>query len=620
MSTKLALMTVLAIVCAEAVMATHARQPRCRTLRPDVSALVARRDARLQGGQADGVKLHASVRQETQLDVIDVLIAYDLSARNWLSANRLETPGEYARIKVAEMNQCLTNSQITAFTFRLVGTVFIDVDATQYRDFWGAVDFDAILSEHIVDGTGNICATGEWRKIVDRREELGADVVSVLVSSGQEGTVGLGYSLENGLGLDYAADPALIPTFGDWAYSVCSIDVADEDWSILHEIGHNMGCGHPDATCASWWVMELGPQLYPYSAGFYLWIGGEGYYTIMSYNFGGLRPDGSLHLQDVFTPLPYFSSPLLTYHGVALGSEYNDNRRTLLNTYAYVAQYRVSRLPPNVEPEDEQPSPRVFQTEFRPTKLVNGVAPYIGAVYDGDTPVAILSLKCGKAGTKGKTAGKSKVSASVVGLDGKNKTAKAVNVTCGYDASAVLAVKDWGTLSLTLGGEGFIGTLGQRYTVKTASVGGDWTRAHARVDVDFGANPGALPQGTLQALLPTGDNAEPVLQDAGKWKFAGATAVKWAKPKGGTEKELIVDTGTRGEKSNSSSMKLVYTPKKGTFKGSFRIYALQTRGNRTSLATYIVNVTGIVVNGIGQGVAKLKKTGATWNVTVGGED
>ena len=63
-------------------------------------------------------------------------------------------------------------------------------------------------------------------------------------------------------------------------------------------------------------------------------------------------------------------------------------------------------------------------------------------------------------------------------------------------------------------------------------------------------------------------------------------------------------------------MKLTYTPKKGTFKGSFKMYALEGAGKATKLKKYTVNVTGLVVDGVGYGVAISKKPAASWAVTV----
>ena len=603
--------------------------------------------ARYASGRASSPRLLASKRAETQLNVIDVLVAFDLSAQKVLSDNGKVDPSDYALNKVREMNRCLANTRIDAFKFRLAGTVCFGEDASLIRDSQGAVDLHAILVSKFVDEYGKVVASGEWAKVIGKREELGADVVSVFVDADRS----FGLSFE--LGDRFSNDPAQIPAFGDWAYSVCGIGNLggwsfgpDDGIRMLHEIGHNMGCGHPDSSCASPLAMPLGPQLYSYSSGYYAWIGNEGYCTIMGYNFGGLLSDGSYDPTARFIQLPCFSSPALIFGGVALGTSHNDNRQTLLSTYAYVAQYRASNLPADASDgmdvaassgtvflengrvfapiytdatsdtsSDNGGTPtRVFSTEFRPVKAVNGVAPYVGAAYDGGKPVAIISLKCAKAATSGAHAGTSKVSAAVTGLDGKLKKSSVMKVACGYDAKATLEVRQWGLLSLTLGGEGFVGTLGSGYSAKTASVGGAWPHASAVVDVDFGVGTGSLPTGTLADLLPTGKGAEPVLNANGKWGFAPAATVKYALVKDKTTYELQGVSDPK--KTNRSAMKLRYNAKKGTFSGSFKVYALDTSGTKPRLRKHSAKVSGIVVDSVGYGKAEIKNAGS-FPVTVG---
>ena len=601
----------LVSLCAAAAMACHAVAP-CRTLRPDPEAL-AERMARSEVHDASLPHVRAAVTKETLLDVVDVLVAYDLSAQRWLEANNKGSPAAFAQARIDKMNACLANSRIREFTFRLVGTVCMGADATQIRTSAGYVDLGRILTRHLVDEEGNVVATGEWARITDTREDLGADIVCVLVDAGLSGNVGLGYVLEDIAWERYSQDSSLISAFGDWAYNICSIGVVDDGYSMLHEIGHNMGCGHPDATCASPLEIDLGPQLYSYSSGYYFWIEDEGFFTVMGYNFGGLRPDGSYSPSDRFTEIPYFSSPQLTYRGVPIGTARNDNRRTLLNTYAHVAEYRVARLPRDAKPVDGGSSSlsHVFPTAFRPLKAVSGVAPYVGAVYNGEKVVGILSLKCGKVAKTGRAAGKSKVSAVVTGLDGKPKKAAPVYVSCGYDARANLAVKDKGKLTLTLGGEGFVGMLGNGLTVKTASVGGAWPHPRAVVDVDFDAGTGTLPSGTLADLLPTGEHAEPIGLSGGKWKFAAPAAVKYVKTTDKTTKKTSYQlTGLSDrKKTNLSAMKLVYKPKTGTFSGLFKVYVATTSGTRPRLKKLTAKVTGVVVGSVGYGRAEIKKVG-----------
>jgi hypothetical protein len=298
---------------------------------------------------------------------------------------------------------------------------------------------------------------------------------------------------------------------------------------------------------------------------------------------------------------------------VALGTGANDNRRTLLETYSYVAQYRAAKLAADADPvtSDAGLSTRVFQTKFNPEKAFNGVAPYVGAAYSAETPAAIVRLRCAKAAMRGLHAGTSRVSAVVTGLDGKQKRSSSAYVVCDYDATTSLTVNDWGTLSLTLGGEGFVGALGNGLTVKTASVGGDWPHARAVVDVDFGAGTGALPSGTLTDLLPTGDHAEPFTLVNGKWKFASSSSVRYVKirdPETNAESYSLQGLSDP-QKTNRSAMRLTYDSRKGTFRGSFKVYVLETAGTRPRLLKHTARVTGIVVGGLGSGRAEIKNVG-----------
>jgi len=239
-----------------------------------------------------------------------------------------------------------------------------------------------------------------------------------------------------------------------------------------------------------------------------------------------------------------------------------------------------------------------------------------GAAYDGDgAVVGIVELKLGKV-----SKGSGKLSGSFVGLDGKKRAIKAPKLTGIDGASPVIValdVKGLGTMNVTIGGGQFAGSMG-KYHVQSANVGGNWSKSGAKVYVE--AASATLPAGTLEDLLPAG---EPVVAAGGKWKFDKAASVKWAKPKKGAAqpeiydevsgKGLVVDT-TKGK--NLSGLKLTYTPKKGTFKGSFNAYALEGTGSATKLKKYKLNVSGVVVNGTGYGTAVCKNPALNWAVTV----
>ena len=236
----------------------------------------------------------------------------------------------------------------------------------------------------------------------------------------------------------------------------------------------------------------------------------------------------------------------------------------------------------------------------------------------------MVEVKLGKENAKKHT---SKVSGSFTGLDGKKISIKAVTVTDinGVDPVAVsLSVKGHGTMDVVIGGAQFAGSFDGKYHVQSAAVGGAWAGNTAKTTVeiddgDLNLFPGVL----LTSLLP---DEETATVKKGKWTFAKAAGVKWAKPPKGTAltdmpiydadtgKGLVVDI-SKG-KTNRSGVKLTYTPKKGTFKGSFKVYALEGTGKKTKLKKYTVNVTGVVIDGVGYGNAICKKPAVSWPVIV----
>ena len=225
----------------------------------------------------------------------------------------------------------------------------------------------------------------------------------------------------------------------------------------------------------------------------------------------------------------------------------------------------------------------------------------------------VFDLKCGKANKQGVA----KVSATLTGLDGKKRPYKAQNV----DVTGETVTVNLGGLNITIDGDTFGGgeNLPGGLSVRSAGVGGNWTGSGATVTVD--ASDLSMFGGTvLTDLLPDGERASVA---GGKWKFAKAAGVKWAKPKGtavpefydeGSGKGLVVDTSAG--KTNLSAMKLTYTPKKGTFKGSFKVYALEGEGQATKLKKYTVKVSGVVVGGVGYGMAACSRPVLAWSVMV----
>ncbi len=99
-----------------------------------------------------------------------------------------------------------------------------------------------------------------------------------------------------------------------------------------------------------------------------------------------------------------------------------------------------------------------------------------------------------------------------------------------------------------------------------------------------------------QAMLPYLPDGVPVTQNGTKWTLPKAGKVAY--------KNGAVDESKLGE--NPCGLKLSYKAKDGTFKGSFKVYA-EVKGKPKATT---VNVTGILLNGVGHGTATIKGKGS----------
>ena len=227
-----------------------------------------------------------------------------------------------------------------------------------------------------------------------------------------------------------------------------------------------------------------------------------------------------------------------------------------------------------------------------------------------DDGVAVLSVKTGKINKRGVVS----VGGSIMGMDGRKLTVKSAKLQADENERlhGTLQVKDGSTIDITIDEDEMWGTWnGASFKSGSDSVGGafDAGRSLTFYFTDNIAKD-AWPDGTVVDLLP---ESEPVEVKNGKWSVAKAASVKWAKPKNvilapeiydeASGKGLIVD---ESKGTNLSGLKLTYTPKKGTFKGSFKVYAIQNG----KLKKYTAKVTGIVVNDTGHGIATGKGLGS----------
>ena len=329
----------------------------------------------------------AMLKGEKLTNVVDILVAFDKSGANWVRKNsvfkKLSKPlSAFAQDRVQNMNNALANSKLDhLFAFRLVGVIEVSSDASSVRDWWGDVDLDRLV-EYVSGFRSDYNAQrqADWKKIRSKRNATGADIVSLLVKGESAGLVGLGFALDN--------DTIRLPKFPDYAYNVCSVNVAAYDHTMTHECGHNMGAGH--AVMYDGEAANSGPQLYGCSVGHYFDVTNaagtviDHCGTVMSYNSDGrsarhkkdwydyarthfVSVDGArTRLSDspyfdenwnagIYHEIGFFSSPSVEYvyddpvtgervaSGVATGTGQHDNAKILSLTYPLVANYRVHR-------------------------------------------------------------------------------------------------------------------------------------------------------------------------------------------------------------------------------------------------------------------------------------
>ena len=215
-----------------------------------------------------------------------------------------------------------------------------------------------------------------------------------------------------------------------------------------------------------------------------------------------------------------------------------------------------------------------------------------GALVKDGQAAGVIQLKVGKASKKGE----SKVSATVIGLDGKKYTSKAVNVAVGDVRTVTFDVKKLGKMTLTIGANGFSGSLDGMAVTSVDAAAAAATGAGVAT---FAAGNLSSLSGVLTDYLPADEAVE---RTDKKWKVAAkAGKLKYVKP---NEKKGVAG-GLQATGDNIAGLKLTYAPKTQTFKGSFKVWTFDEA--KKKLKSVSAKVTGVVINGNGYGQAMVKK-------------
>ena len=265
---------------------------------------------------------------------------------------------------------------------------------------------------------------------------------------------------------------------------------------------------------------------------------------------------------------------------------------------------------PDSDPDpapDSDPDTKPAVGPFNPAKASKGEYPYSGAVYDEyNNPRGIISIKFTKP-----SKGKSKISGTVKMMDGKSYSLAATPVEVSGTESAKVVGKDVKKLGklnmLEIGEKGFVAEItmtgGTKLMAKTTDLSVGLSKG---TDYTFGVS--GIPSEingleVVSEMLP--DGQEVPVDAKGKIALAKAATLKYAKIKGTkpAEYELVCDT-SKG-KTNLSGLKLTYTAKTSTIKGSFNVYTVNEAKHKVNKVSFTVN--GMVIGGKAVGGATCKK-------------
>lgn len=250
----------------------------------------------------------------TEQTTIDMMVVYTPAAKSWADSSATSIHNVIS-LAMQKSQLVLDNSQ-AGINLRLVHSAEVN-----YSESGDSEEDLSRLQEY----DGYMDRVHEWRDTYD------ADLVALFAR------------VEDYGGIAYDTSTGGTPEYG---FSLIRAQQATNSYSLIHELGHNMGADHhKDQT------YQPGPGLYDYSAG-WRWTGDDGgkYCSVMTYESGEYFFDGVSH-----DHVPYFSNPHIFYQAVSTGHVTDgDNARTLEEIKGVIADYRTSSCTYTISPTSRQ--------------------------------------------------------------------------------------------------------------------------------------------------------------------------------------------------------------------------------------------------------------------------
>jgi len=253
---------------------------------------------------------------------IDLMIVYSRAAVSWSSISSFGSIEGVIAQSMALSQGALDNSDV-GVRLRLVHSAQVE-----YEEAVNGENGEPLLRKLTASPTFSLGSDfdNSMDEVHTLRDQYGADIVAGYFQYIND-VGGIAWRLSN---------PAGFPQFG---FSVNRVQQIATGYTLIHEIGHNVGIAHARNQQASGAAAVGG--LFEYSVGYRTGSGFEGFNTIMAYAEG------------IENEAPLFSSPDLTFLDAPAGSPvddfvsgYTDARRNWREIKSVIASYRPTRVDP----------------------------------------------------------------------------------------------------------------------------------------------------------------------------------------------------------------------------------------------------------------------------------